>query len=121
MTEDPAVCILKSVTVSREPNGKYYTSLLFEYPEKKRHYDIDPDNAICLDMSMSEFYIDSNGDMKDTPHAYKKLQNRIAVEQRRLSHMKKGSSNYQKQRPKIDWLTPSKEYLMELMKQEMHS
>ena len=88
---------LKSVTVSREPNGKYYVSLLFEYPEKKRSYDIDPDNAIGLDMSMSEFYIDSNGDRKDTPHAYKKLQNRIAVEQRRLSHMKKGSSNYQKQ------------------------
>lgn len=92
---------LKSVTVSREPNGKYYVSLLFEYPEKKRHYDIDPDNAIGLDMSMSEFYIDSNGDRKDTPHAYKKLQNRIAVEQRRLSHMKKCSSNYQKQRLRI--------------------
>ena len=92
---------LKSVTVSREPNGTYYTSLLFEYPEKKRSYDIDPDKAIGLDMSMSEFYIDSTGDRKDTPHAYKKLQDRIAVEQRHLSHMKKGSSNYQKQRLKI--------------------
>ena len=51
--------------------------------------------------SHPEFYIDSSGDRKDTPHAYKKLQNRIAVEQRRLSHMKKGSSNYQKQRLRI--------------------
>ena len=26
---------LKSVTVSREPNGKYYVALLFEYTKKK--------------------------------------------------------------------------------------
>ena len=95
---------LKSVTVSREPNGKYYVCLLFEYAKKKVIYDIDPDNAIGLDMSMHAFYIDSNGNTVDTPHPYLRIQEGLAKEQRKLSHMKKGSSNYRKQRKKISAL-----------------
>lgn len=92
---------LKSVTVSREPSGKYYISLLFEYTKVKAVHDIDPDNAIGLDMSMRSFYVDSDGNEVDSPHAYLHAQDRLAREQRKLSHMKKGSSNYQKQKLKI--------------------
>ena len=92
---------LKSVTVSREPSGKYYISLLFEYTRVKAVHDIDPDNAIGLDMSMYSFYVDSDGNEVDSPHAYLHAQDRLAREQRKLSHMKKGSSNYQKQKLKI--------------------
>lgn len=92
---------LKSVTVSREPSGKYYISLLFEYTKVKAVHDIDPDNAIGLDMSMRSFYVDSDGNEVDSPHAYLHVQDRLAREQRKLSHMKKGSSNYQKQKLKV--------------------
>ena len=92
---------LKSVTVSREPSGKYYVSLLFEYAKVKVIHDIDPDNAIGLDMSMHSFYVDSDGNEVDSPHAYLHVQDRLAIEQRKLSHMKKGSSNYNKQKLKI--------------------
>ena len=47
-----------------------------------------------------------------------------ALKQLRISastYRKYKNRDWLKQRPKIDWLTPSKEYLMELMKQEMHS
>ena len=74
---------------------------LFEYAKKKVLYDIDPDKAIGLDMSMHAFYVDSNGNTVDTPHPYLRSQDRLAKEQRKLSHMKKGSSNYRKQKQKI--------------------
>ena len=64
-------------------------------------YDIDPDKAIGLDMSMHAFYVGSNGNTVDTPHPYLRSQDRLAKEQRKLSHLKKGSSNYRKQNQKI--------------------
>ena len=97
----PAHGILKSVTVTHEPDGKYYFSLLYEVPHEEIYHDIDPDNAIGLDMSMHNFYVDSNGKHIDYGKPYHDMQNRIAKEQRKLSHMKKGSSNYHKQRVKV--------------------
>ena len=47
----PAHGVLKSVTVTHEPDGKYYFSLLYEVPHEEICHDIDPDNAIgwiCL-------------------------------------------------------------------------
>ena len=42
---------LKSVTVTMEPDGKRYYSILMEYPKQELTRDLDPDNAIGLDMS----------------------------------------------------------------------
>ena len=97
----PANGILKSVTVTHESDGKYYFSLLYEVPHEEICHDIDPNNAIGLDMSMHGFYVDSNGRHVDYGKPYHDMQNRIAREQRKLSHMKKGSSNYRKQRVKV--------------------
>lgn len=70
----------------------------------------DSIKAVGLDMSLPELYLDSNG---DTPFytlngntiyfskAYRKLEKKIGREQRRLSHMEKGSSNYRKQCRKV--------------------
>ena len=93
--------MLKSVTVSREPSGKYYVSLLYEYQTIKPDYEIDPSKAVGLDMSMPNFYVSSREGRVDTPHAYRKMEDRLAKEQRKLSHMVKGSSNYKKQRLKV--------------------
>ena len=97
----PAHGVLKSVTVTHEPDGKYYFSLLYEVPHEEICHDIDLDNAIGLDMSMHNFCVDSNGKHIDYGKLYHAMQNRIAREQRKLSHMEKGSSNYHKQRVKI--------------------
>lgn len=93
--------ILKSVTVTHEPNGRYYFSLLYEVPHKESDRRIDLNNAVGLDMSMHEFYVDSNGRHVDFGKPYHDLQDRIGRGQRKLSHMKKGSSNYNKQRMKV--------------------
>lgn len=92
---------LKHVTVSHEPNGKYYFSLLLSYSHEKPSRDINPDNAIGLDMLMHGLYMDSDGHAVDYPAFYRRIEEKIAREQRKLSHMKKGSSNYEKQRKRI--------------------
>ena len=54
-----------------------------------------------IDFSMNELYVDSTGTHADYPHFFRKSQEKLAREQRRLSHCKKGSSRYMKQKKKI--------------------
>ncbi len=93
--------ILKSATVSKEPDGRYYVSLLYEYPKAIHTSCIDETKAIGLDMSMEHFFVDSNGDHEDFPHFYRKAEALLAKEQAKLSHMAKGSNNYKKQKHQI--------------------
>ena len=92
--------ILKGATVSQEADDKYYVSLL--YAAEEAEHEIRPvKTAIGLDFSMSELYVDSNGAHADYPHFIRKSQEKLAREQRRLSHCEKGSSRYMKQKKKI--------------------
>ena len=105
--------ILKNVTVIHEPDGKWYFSMVYAYEKQDVPVSVpegEDIKAIGLDMSLPELYLDSNG---DTPFytlngnkicfskAYRKLEKKIGREQRRLSHMEKGSSNYRKQCRKV--------------------
>ena len=92
--------VLKSVTVTHEPNGKWYFSLAFEYPKPERVAAIKPAQELThigLDMSLPRLYVDSNGEQANFSKPYRKLEARIAREQRKLSHMVKDSQNYKKQ------------------------
>lgn len=117
--------ILKSVTVSHEPDGKWLFSLLFEYPAEERadfpdwirefseSGDLSGIRCIGLDMSLPHLYVDSNGNFPfytlggkngsvvPFDKCYRKLEKKIAHEQRKLSHMVKGSHNYEKQLVRI--------------------
>ena len=98
--------ILKNCTVTREPDGRWYFSLVYEYPRKdvpKKAEGKTPDKirSIGLDMSLPELFVDSNGNVPNYPKPYRRLQKKIAREQRRLSRMEKDSSNYNKQLRKI--------------------
>lgn len=97
--------LLKSVTVTHETTGKWYFSLLFEYPKQEAAAipvkDKDQLRHIGLDMSLPKLYVSSNGEAADFYKPYRRVEARIAREQRRLSHMVKGSSNYNKQKQRI--------------------
>lgn len=110
---------LKSVTVSHEPDGRWLFSVLYERPAAVcrakdaltaflEDGDINAIRHIGLDMSLPHMYIDSfgngpaytnegTGDIITFEKQYRKLERRIAKEQRRLSRMQKGSQNYGKQ------------------------
>ncbi len=56
---------------------------------------------VGLDMGLSSFYTDSDGQKVDCPKFLRKAEKRLKREQRRLSRKKKGSSNRRKARVKV--------------------
>ena len=96
----------KFTTVSVSRLGRhYYVSLLgeeeyFDYVEFIKD-KLDPNNSIGLDFSLSHLFVDSDGNHLDMPTYYQDSLTKLAKEQRKLSHMKKGSNHYQKQLMRI--------------------
>ena len=92
---------IKSITVSRTTDNKYYMSLLVETeiealePSKK---------MIGLDLGIKDLIVDSNGHKYKNHKYLTKSQEKLAKEQRKLSKMVKGSNNRNKQRIKISKL-----------------
>lgn len=95
----PSDYILKSVTISQTPSGKYYASILFEYEKQVQKQPLQ--NFLGLDFSMHELYKDSNGNGPEYPRYYRQAEKHLKREQRKLSLMKKGSKNRDKQRIKV--------------------
>ena len=89
---------IKSITVSRTTDNKYYMSLLVET-------EVEPlkttENMIGLDLGIKDLIVDSNGHKYKNHKYLTKSQSRLAKEQRKLSKMVKGSNNRNKQRIKI--------------------
>ena len=88
------------VSVSRK-GRHYYVSLLgeeeyFDYGEYVKE-SLDPNNSIGLDFSLAHLFVDSDGNHLDMPTYYQDSLTKLAKEQRKLSHMKKDSTHYQKQ------------------------
>lgn len=90
--------IIKSATITRTPSGKYYVSILVEYEQVIPNIELSKDKTIGLDYASHSFYVDSQGREADYPKFYRNTQSKLAREQRKLSNMKYGSNNYQKQR-----------------------
>jgi putative transposase len=90
---------LKSVTVSKTPSGKYYASILFEYEQIVEPVEIK--NVIGLDFSMSELFVDSNGNEANYPRYYRRKLDKLKKMSRTLAKMVKFSNNWHKQKHKI--------------------
>lgn len=90
---------IKSATVSRVPSGKYYVSVLVETED----LETAPfsDKSVGIDMGIHEFLVDSAGNHVQNPKYMKKYEKKLAKEQRKLSHKKKRSRNWEKQRIKV--------------------
>ena len=89
---------LKSVTVSRDAKGNYYASILFEYEPVEP--EIPPESIIGLAYSKHGLYTDINGKTVMFPRSFRLTVEKYRREKKRLSHMKKGSMNREKQRIK---------------------
>ena len=98
-------CELKSITLSKNSVGEYWVSLLFELPNfNANSKPINENQAIGLDWSPSEFYIDSECHSgKDYGYEPQKQKHhkQLAKLQRRLVRKTKGSANYEKARIKV--------------------
>lgn len=95
---------VKSATIERTKTGKYFISVLFEFTKEVTPVAVKEENALGLDYSSHDFYVDSNGDAANYPRFYRKSEEKLAKEQRKLSRMKYGSKNYEKQLHKVQLL-----------------
>ena len=108
--EIPENYVLKSVTVSMEPSGKYYAALLYEHPvsenqaggnnmaARERAGTAGTPDVLGIDFAMQGMAVFSDGSRAGYPMYYRKAQGRISREQRKLSRCRKGSRNYGKQK-----------------------
>jgi len=95
----PSEYKLKSVTISQNPSGKYYASVLFEYENQVQEQTAQ--TFLGLDFSMHELYKDSNGNEPKYPRYYRQAEKKLKREQRKLSKMQKNSKNRDKQRVRV--------------------
>ncbi|MGL5377090.1 MAG: RNA-guided endonuclease InsQ/TnpB family protein, partial [Cetobacterium sp.] len=96
----PQNYIIKSATISREPNGAFYVSVLTEFVA-----DIVPvpsdNNIVGLDFSMKELFVSSENQRADYPRFFRKLETKLAKAGRELSRKVKFSSNWNKAKLKV--------------------
>lgn len=91
---------LKSVTVEHCPSGRYEATVLFEY-DTQAPEPVRPRTFVGLDYSSHDLYVTSDGECADYPRFYRQWQERLAFEQRKLSHMVTGSANWAKQKRRV--------------------
>ena len=96
----------KYSTVSVSRVGKYYYVSLSgeeEYLDYQEHSkdSLILTNSIGLDFSLANLFVSDSKTKSDMPKFYEKSLSKLAKEQRRLSHMEKGSNNYKEQLIKI--------------------
>lgn len=98
----PKDYIIKSATISQSASGKYYISILTEYGYEIPIISLDKSKSIGLDYSSHDFYVDNqNRSPENFQHLYRNSESKLAKEQRKLSHMKLHSANYEKQKIKV--------------------
>lgn len=91
--------VIKSVTVSKNPSGKFYVSVLVDCNEQKNLSK--KDSQIGIDLGIKEFAITSEGEMIENPKYLSKSEKRLRKLQKDLSRCKKGSNNREKCRIKV--------------------
>jgi putative transposase len=87
-----------NATIRRNPSGKYFVSILTETEVNelpKTH------SSVGVDVGLKNFAILSDGTKYENPKWLRKLEKKLAKEQRILSRRKKGGSNWDKQRVKV--------------------
>ena len=83
-----------NVTISKEPTGKYYVSVLYELPNVNPIKN--PKNIVGIDIGIKQLLTLSDGTTYENIHIQEKYRKRIKRKQRELSRKIKESKNYYK-------------------------
>ena len=83
-----------NVTISKEPTGKYYVSVLYELTNV--NHIKNPKNIVGIDIGIKQLLTLSDGTTYENIHIQEKYRKRIKRKQRELSRKIKGSKNYYK-------------------------
>ena len=85
---------IKNATISREPNGKYYVSVLYEIYDKVP--EVIPRTIIGIDLGIKKLLTLSDGITYDNNKYIDKYEKRIKRKQKELARKEKDSKNYHK-------------------------
>ena len=88
-----------NATVSREKNGKYYVSVLYEQNLKEQEFI--PNNIVGIDVGIKDLVITSDGDKYNNDKVILKYEKRIKRKQKELSRRVKESNNYNKTKKQL--------------------
>lgn len=92
------VGVIKSATISQNPSGKYFISILVE----TEHIPLySTGSVVGIDLGIKDLLITSDGEKFENIQTTKKYADKLAKEQRKLSHKIKRSKNFDKQRIKV--------------------
>lgn len=87
---------ISTATIRKTPSGKYFVSILYKVEAEDAASD---DGIIGIAVGIKEFAVDSNKNhYYEKPKYTEKFVEKLRREQRRLSRMKQGSKNREKQR-----------------------
>ncbi len=89
---------INHAVIERTPSGRYFVVLNADFEPECR---LNAGGLIGLDVGLSHFYTDSNGNTVANPKYLKRSMRKLNREQRRLSRKQKGSANRNKQRLKV--------------------
>ena len=90
---------INNVTISKSHCGNYYASICVEMEEPE--YKEPKFYATGFDLGLKDFAIFDTGEVEENPKYFRKSEKKLAKEQRLLSHMVKGSKNYNEKKNKI--------------------
>lgn len=94
----PVEGMIKHATISREADGRYYISIFC----MKDTEPLPPvHKAVGIDLGLTDLAVTSDGDRIENIRSMRRMRKKLAREQRKLSRMKKGGSNRQKQKLKV--------------------
>ena len=96
----------KTCTVVREPDGRWFASLVFEEVVPLQNIGpmityLQPKTPIGVDLGLLSLITTSDGDTFEHPHVLRKAERRLKRLQRNLSHKKRGSKNRLKARHRV--------------------
>ena len=94
----PKAAKLTTVTVSKDPAGRYFVSMLCDDAVEAKP---PVASQVGIDLGLTHFAILSSGEKIDTPKHFRRNESRLAKLQRRLARKQKGSSNRAKARLKV--------------------
>jgi putative transposase len=88
-----------SVTVSRDPCGRWYVTLHVDAPDPVQLPAAG--TAVGVDLGIKDFAVTSNGEKIGNPHKLERRARNLARYQRRLARCQRGSANRAKAKAKV--------------------
>lgn len=98
--DEPILGKVKNIYIKKEPTGFFIFLQCENVPVRFE----SENQAIGLDMGISHFCIDSNGNFISNPKHFKKYERKLRIENRALSRKKTGSNGWYKQVKKLSLL-----------------